>query len=108
MDIEALEKMLAGGADNAMLRFTLGKACFDLEQYAKAVMHLDEAVRQDAQYSAAWKWLGRALERAGELERAAETFRKGIEAARQKGDRQAEKEMAVFLRRVEKQQGKTQ
>lgn len=105
MNVQALEKMLAAGNDSAMLRFTLGKAYFDLAQYGKAVMHLEHAVRQDANYSAAWKWLGRALDREGERARAAEVFREGIEVARRKGDRQAEKEMTVFLRRIEKSIG---
>jgi hypothetical protein len=32
-------------------------------------------------------------------------FRQGIAAAKQKGDRQAEKEMTVFARRIEKALG---
>jgi hypothetical protein len=33
---------------------------------------------------------------------ALEAYRQGIAAAKQKGDRQAEKEMTVFARRIEK------
>ena len=42
---------------------------------------------------------------AGAITRNAEAlaaYRQGIEAARKKGDRQAEKEMTVFMRRLEK------
>jgi len=38
-------------------------------------------------------------------EEALEAYRRGIEAAKQKGDRQAEKEMTVFARRIEKALG---
>jgi hypothetical protein len=38
-------------------------------------------------------------------EEALQAYRQGIEAARKKGDRQAEKEMAVFARRIEKALG---
>ena len=60
------------------------------------------AVTRDPLYSAAWKALGRVL---GESAEAMEAYRKGIEAAGLKGDRQAEKEMTVFLRRLEKKLG---
>jgi hypothetical protein len=39
---------------------------------------------------------------AGQAEEALAAYRQGIDAARKKGDRQAEKEMAVFARRLEK------
>lgn len=102
MNVEALEKMLAAGTDNAMLRFTLGKAYFDSQDYDKAVEHLRVAVIHDPQYSAALKWLGRALSESGERNEAMQVFREGIAIAAEKGDKQAEKEMQVFLRRLEK------
>ena len=63
------------------------------------------AVEHDPGYSAAWKLLGKALEGDGRDEEAAAAWRRGIEAAEAKGDKQAAKEMAVFLRRVEKRRG---
>lgn len=103
MNIEALEKMLAAGTDNAMLRYTLGKAYFDQGEHEIAVQHLREAVLQDSGYSAAWKWLGRSLAAANRTDDAREAFAQGIAAAEKKGDKQAEKEMRVFLRRLDKQ-----
>ena len=61
-----------------------------------------EAVGRDPLYSAAWKALGKALEKEKLAPDALEAFRQGIEAARRKGDKQAEKEMTVFARRLEK------
>jgi hypothetical protein len=59
-------------------------------------------VERDAAYPAACTALGRALLDGGRHAEALEAYRKGIEAARRKGDRQAEKEMTVFMRRLEK------
>ncbi len=41
--LESLEKMLAKGVDNALLRFGLGKGYLDLEDNAKAAEHLHDA-----------------------------------------------------------------
>ena len=49
-------------------------------------------------YSAAWKLLGKALVTA-EPAQAAQAWRSGIAAAEAKGDKQAAREMQVFLRR---------
>ena len=72
----------------------------------EAVVHLLMAVKHDAGFSAAWKLLGKAQLAAGNKGAAADAYRAGIAAAEKKGDRQAMKEMQVFLRRVEKEIGK--
>lgn len=101
--IQRMQQMLESGQDNAMLRFSLGKAHFDAREFDIACAHLQKAVEHDAGYSAAWKWLGCALRETGNIRRAREVFEQGIAVARKKGDKQAEKEMQVFLRRIEKQ-----
>jgi len=58
--LESLEKMLAKGVDNALLRFGLGKGYLDLKDNAKAAEHLQKCVEFDPKYSAAWKLLGKA------------------------------------------------
>ena len=100
--IENFEKMLAAGKDSALLRFSLGNEYMKLENAAAAVPHLRAAVVQDAGYSAAWKLLGKALASTGDGAGAMEAYRSGIDAATAKGDKQAVKEMGVFLRRLEK------
>lgn len=102
VDLASLENMLASGQDNAILRFTLGNGFFRQKDYARAAEHLYAAVEHDPGYSAAWKILGRSLYEDGRLDEAAAVYRQGLEAARRKGDKQAEKEMQVFLRRIEK------
>ena len=84
--ISALEKLLGTPRDGALLRYSLGL------EYQKA--------------GNPEKALGRAL---GDLDRPAEAlaaYRDGIAAAQRKGDRQAEKEMTVFARRLERSAAK--
>ena len=101
--IENFEAMLARGQDNDMLRFTLGNAYWKEKNAAKAVEHLRAAVEFNPDYSAAWKVLGRALAAQEQLEAAREAFNSGLQAAAKKGDKQNEKEITVFLKRVNKQ-----
>ncbi|PVZ10565.1 MULTISPECIES: tetratricopeptide repeat protein [unclassified Pseudomonas] len=98
--IESLEKMLAKGVDNSLLRFGLGKAYLDQGNGALAAEHLARCVALDAGYSAAWKLLGKAYKSTENLAEARRAWEQGIEAARSHGDKQAEKEMAVFLRKL--------
>jgi Tfp pilus assembly protein PilF len=100
--IENFEQMLASGQDNALLRFSLGNAYLQAGDARAAVPHLREAVAQDPQYSAAWKLLGKALMEAGEPAEAVAVYTRGIEVAEGRGDKQAAKEMQVFLRRARK------
>ena len=43
---------------------------------------------------------GKALTEAGQKDKAINTYQKGIEVANKKGDKQAVKEMEVFLKRL--------
>lgn len=100
--IENLERMLAGGQDTPLLRFTLGSEYLKTEQPEQAVEHLRAAVKQDPVYSAAWKLYGKALAAAGRHGEAIGVFDQGIAVAEDKGDIQAAKEMAVFQKRSRK------
>ncbi|HBR96210.1 MAG TPA: hypothetical protein DD979_02380 [Gammaproteobacteria bacterium] len=102
-DTGVFEKMLALGEDNALLRFTLGSAFYKQERYDEAVMHLRKAVEFTPEYTAAWKVLGRSLLDAERFEEARDALTHGIEVAETNGDKQAEKEMRTFLRRVLRQ-----
>jgi tetratricopeptide (TPR) repeat protein len=100
--ISSLEKLLGTPRDGALLRYSLGLEYAKAGDHARAIEYLRDALERDPRYSAAWKALGRSLEAAARTEEALEAYRRGIEAAREKGDRQAEKEMTVFRRRLEK------
>ena len=95
--------MLAEGKDAPLLRFSLGSHYLKAGDAARAAGHLRAAVAQDKDYSAAWKLLGRALAESGSPGEAVAAYRDGIAAAERRGDKQAAKEMGVFLRRLEKE-----
>lgn len=105
--VDNFEKMLASGQDNALLRYSLGNEYLKLGDAAAAARHLQQAVVHDRTYSAAWKLLGKALTEQGDTVSAMQAYTTGIEVAEQKGDKQAAKEMQVFLRRLHKAQPST-
>jgi tetratricopeptide (TPR) repeat protein len=100
--ISSLEKLLGTPRDGALLRYSLGLEYAKAGDRERAIEHLREATARDPLYSAAWKALGKTLADAERRDEALEAYRRGIEAAKHKGDRQAEKEMSVFARRLEK------
>ena len=101
--LQSLQKMLAQGMDTPMLRFGLGKGYLDAGDPAQAALHLQRCVEQDPRYSAAWKLLGKALQASEDLDGARRAWEHGLTAAQGRGDKQAEKEMTVFLRKLDKQ-----
>lgn len=100
--LEALEKMLANGTDNPMLRFGLGKGYLDAGDAARAALHLQRCVELDPSYSAAWKLLGKARLVGADVPGARQAWTQGMQAATVRGDKQAEKEMSVLLRKLDK------
>jgi len=100
--LSSLEKLIGTPRDGALLRFSLGTEYLKAGDGARAIAELREAVQRGPTFSAAWKTLGRALADSGHETEALEAWSRGIEAARKKGDRQAEKEMTVFARRLAK------
>jgi predicted Zn-dependent protease len=98
----AFERMLAAGKDGALLRFSLGQECLKAGEPADAARHLAQAVQFDSGYTAAWKLYARALTESGRHAEAISAYRDGIAVAQTKGDKQALREMQVFLRRAEK------
>jgi len=97
-----LLKLVGTPRDSALLRFSLGSEYLKCAEFEPAIAHLNAAVEKDPGYSAAWKLLARALTEHGRTDEALAAYRKGIEVAHGKGDRQAAKEMTVFARRLEK------
>ena len=100
--LEALRRLCGGPRDGALLRVSLANVHLARGQADEAVAELRHALDFDPDYSAAWKLLGRALAESGNPSDAIAAYRDGIAAAERRGDKQAGKEMAVFLRRLEK------
>ena len=83
------------------VRFGLAGAYLAAEQFESAVAEYREAIRLKPDYSAAYRGLGRSLERVTRLDEARAAYTKGLEVAAQNGDLQTKKEIEVFLRRLE-------
>jgi Tfp pilus assembly protein PilF len=97
-----LELMLQRGQDSPLLRFSLGNECLKEGDLVAAISHLRHAIELNPGYSAAWKRLGEAHVMAGAADRAADVYRRGIDAAEEQGDLQAAREMTVFLKRLQR------
>jgi predicted Zn-dependent protease len=102
MDLEALQKLIGTSRDSALLRMSIATALIGQENPGEAEGHFVEATRMDPAYTAAWKALGKVRQGLENIEGARQAWQAGIEAARQNGDKQAEREMSVFLRRLER------
>lgn len=100
--LERLRAMCKGPRDGVLLRMTLANELLTQGDAVAAIVELQRALEFNPDYSAAWKLLGKTLTDVGETLSATTAYRKGIDAAIRRGDKQAEKEMNVFLRRLEK------
>jgi predicted negative regulator of RcsB-dependent stress response len=100
MNIAALLKLVGTERDSAMLRLTLARLLAADDDLEQAAAHLEAAVDMDRNYTAAWKELGKVRLQSGDTPGAAQAWQTGIESARACGDKQAEKEMTVFLKRL--------
>lgn len=103
--VETFESLLAKGPDSALLRYSLANAYVSESRPADAIDHLVKALEFDDKYSAAWKLLGRCYLDTEKYADAVRTYEQGIEVADAKGDKQAAKEMSVFLKRALKKTG---
>lgn len=97
-----LQAMLDAGQDNLLLRFSLGKAMFEQARFEAAITHLTQALAFDAQFSNAWKLLGRARLALNDPDGARQALEAGLLAAQTRGDAQVAKEIGVFLKRLDK------
>jgi len=100
--INNFEALLTQGQDNALLRFGLGNAYFKQQDFVQAAQHFAKAIEFEPQYSAAWKNYGKALTENQQIQEAIQVYTQGIAVAEAKGDKQAAKEMMVFLKRLQK------
>ncbi|WP_109992426.1 tetratricopeptide repeat protein [Salinisphaera sp. LB1] len=101
---DRLQAMIDAGQDAPLARFTLGELLYKNGELETACTHLAEAVRQDPEYSAAWRLYGRVLLDADRVHAAIDALERGVEVAERRGDNQAAKEMQVFLKRARRAQ----
>lgn len=98
--IQRLQEQLQQGKDSPLLRFGLGSALFNEKDFAAAEAHLSVCVQQMPDHSAAWKLLGRSYMALDRTDEAKYAFTRGLDVARAKGDKQVEREIEVFLRKL--------
>jgi len=100
--LEQFQKAVEMYPDDELAHFGLGRCYYDAEDFENAVRSFRRVIALKPDYSAAYRHLGQALEKAGLVAEAQEVYESGIEIAREKGDLQTGKEMAVFLKRLRK------
>ena len=98
--ISNLENMLDSGEDNALVRFGLGSALFNEKKYTDAIPHLRACLEHDKDYTAAYKLLGKSLYKTGDAAAALAVFNTGLPLAQAQGDKQTEREIEVFLKKL--------
>jgi Tfp pilus assembly protein PilF len=101
-NIETFKALLEKGNDNTLLRYSLGNEYMKAADFKSAIMHLEKAIEFNQKYSAAWKLYAKALVENNQPREAISAYENGILIAEENGDKQAAKEMRVFLKRLEK------
>jgi len=99
---DQLQQLVDAGRDAPHIRVSLADACMGQGNAREAINHLEQALKLDPDYTAAWKGYGRALHMERRDAEARKAYQRGIEVAQAAGDRQAVREMKVFLRRLDK------
>ncbi len=100
MDPSVIENMIAQGRDSYEARLAAGQARLKLGELDLAIAHLQRACEIAPERSMAWQELGRAQLASGDEDGARTAWKKGIAVADSNGDKQAEKVMTVWLRRL--------
>lgn len=103
-DIFRREKMfqqvLEIDVEDTVALYGMGDVAFYRENYKEAVIYLEKVVALDEKYSAAYLLLGKALEATGNLERAMQVYKKGIDVASKRGDMMPANEMQSRLNQL--------
>lgn len=89
--------MLSQDPANTFARYGLAMELANQGKYAEAVQQFEELIQNKPDYCAAYFHGGQTLEKAGEVEKAAAMYRRGIDAARQAGDTHTRMELEGAL-----------
>lgn len=88
--------------DDELVHYGLAQEYMKAGQFGNAAASLRRVIELKPDYAAAYRELGKALERTGNLAEAKDSFLEGRRLAERHGDGQAVKEINVFLKRLEK------
>lgn len=86
--------------DDTVALYGLADIAFYREEYKRAVENLEKVVKFDEKYSVAYLLLGKSLEATGNLERAMQVYKKGIDVASKRGDMMPANEMQSRLNQL--------
>lgn len=86
--------------EDTVALFGLGDVYYFREKYSESAIALEKVVKLDEKYSAAYLLLGKALEAIGNLERAEQVYKKGINVASKRGDMMPANEMQTRLNQL--------
>jgi tetratricopeptide (TPR) repeat protein len=100
--LERLRELVASDPDDALARFLLGREAAERGLAEEASLAFAAALERDPDYTAAYRHLGNSLEQLGRFAEAAAVYARGIGVAERTRDLQAGKEMAAFLKRLER------
>lgn len=86
--------------DDTVALYGLADIAFYREEYKTSVENLEKVVKLDEKYSVAYLLLGKSLEATGNLERAMQVYKKGIDVASKRGDMMPANEMQSRLNQL--------
>lgn len=104
MDPAVIEGMIEAGRDSYEARLAAGQARLKGGDLERAIEHLGKATDFKPDQTGAWQALGQAWQQSARLDRARAAWERGLSVARANGDVQAEKVMAVWLKRLDREQ----
>lgn len=103
--LEQLRELARSSPDDAVTQFLLGLEAAGQGLHEEARDAFRAALEIDPHYAAAYRHWGNALEALGAYDDAAAVYARGVKVAERSGDLQAGKEMAAFLKRLERDRG---
>ena len=94
------QQVLEIDPEDTVALFGMGDIAFYREDFKVAVENLEKVVTFDEKYSAAYLLLGKSLEASGNLERAMQVYKKGIDVASKRGDMMPANDMQSRLNQL--------
>jgi uncharacterized protein HemY len=98
--IDSLLAMILKYPKDELLHYTLGRAYAQERRWSEAVDAFRKTISLKADYTTAYRELGRALEQSGQLTDALAIYKEGLSVAEKTGDLQVKKELNVFIQRL--------
>jgi len=95
--LERLEEFLKANPRDSFVRYGLAMELSKLGRLQEAAHTFRSLIEEDPEYVPAYLQAGMVLARTGQKDEAREIFRRGIEAARRKGDSHAYSELEGAL-----------